>query len=103
MRTGVSNGTASEVVARVALLRPRTADSLWFEAWRRFRRHRLAMVGAAVLTAMVVAVILGPLAYRVPIDELDFKAKLKGPSRARAFGTDDLARAILARMLYAGP
>jgi peptide/nickel transport system permease protein len=80
----------------------RPGTSLTAEAWRRFRRHRLALVGAVILILMVVAVMVGPLVYRVPIDEIDFKAKLKGPSWAHPFGTDDLGQDVLARMLYGG-
>jgi peptide/nickel transport system permease protein len=80
----------------------RPGTSLTAEAWRRFRRHRLALVGAVILILMVVAVVVGPLVYRVPIDEIDFKAKLKGPSWAHPFGTDDLGQDVLARMLYGG-
>jgi peptide/nickel transport system permease protein len=76
--------------------------SLWREATRRFTKHRLAMVGVVLLAVMVVAVLAGPLVYRVPIDEIDFKAKLKGPSWAHPLGTDDLGQDLLARMLYGG-
>lgn len=79
---------------------PRT--SLWRDATRRFRHHRLAMVGFTVLLTLVVAVLVGPYVYRVPINEIDFKAKLKGPSRAHPLGTDDLGQDLLARMLYGG-
>ena len=97
------NGTASEAVhGAIPLTRRRAAHSLWQETWRRFRRHRLAIVGASVLAVMVAAVVLGPLVYRVPINEIDFKAKLKGPSRAHPLGTDDLGQDLLARMLYGG-
>src|SRR5262249_2052529 len=65
-------------------------------------RHRLAMLGLVVLAAMVLGVVVGPFVYRVPIDEIDFKAKLRGPSRAHPLGTDDLGQDILARMLYGG-
>jgi peptide/nickel transport system permease protein len=51
---------------------------------------------------MVVAVLVGPLVYRVPINDIDFKAKLKGPSWAHPLGTDDLGQDLLARMLYGG-
>jgi peptide/nickel transport system permease protein len=78
------------------------SDSLWLEAARRFRRHRLAMLGATVLTVMVLGVLLGPLVYKVPIDEIDFRAKLKAPSAAHPLGTDDLGQDILARILYGG-
>jgi peptide/nickel transport system permease protein len=51
---------------------------------------------------MVLIVLFGPFVYRVPIDEIDFKAKLKGPSWAHPLGTDDLGQDLLARMLYGG-
>jgi len=97
------NGATSEAVpAEISLGRRRGADTLWVETWRRFRRHRLAIFGMAVLAVMVAAVLLGPFIYRVPIDEIDFKAKLKSPSWAHPLGTDDLGQDVLARMLYGG-
>jgi len=100
----MSNGaTTSEAVApAIRVGRARGSRSLWAETWRRFRRHRLAIFGAAVLAVMVAAVLAGPFVYRVPINEIDFKAKLKGPSWAHPFGTDDLGQDVLARMLYGG-
>jgi peptide/nickel transport system permease protein len=80
----------------------RPSLSLWSEAFYRFRKHRLATVGAVVLLTMVVGVVAGPFVYRVPIDEIDFKAKLRGPSAAHPLGTDDLGQDLLARMLYGG-
>jgi peptide/nickel transport system permease protein len=97
------NGAASEAVpAAVGVLRRRGGESLWSETWRRFRRHRLAIFGVAVLAVMVAAVLAGPMVYRVPINEIDFKAKLRGPSWAHPLGTDDLGQDVLARMLYGG-
>jgi peptide/nickel transport system permease protein len=86
----------------VAPGRARGADSLWTETWRRFRRHHLAILGGFVLAVMVVAVLVGPFVYRVPIDAIDFTAKLRGPSWAHPLGTDDLGQDLLARMLYGG-
>jgi peptide/nickel transport system permease protein len=80
----------------------RRSDSLWREAWRRFRHHRLAMLGGIILAVMVTAVLAGPFLYRVPIDEIDFKAKLKAPSGAHPLGTDDLGQDLMARMIYGG-
>jgi peptide/nickel transport system permease protein len=76
--------------------------SLAAEAWRRFRRHRLALIGTLLLTAIALVVLAGPALWRTPIDEIDFKAKLRGPSAAHPFGTDDLGQDLLARMLYGG-
>jgi peptide/nickel transport system permease protein len=72
------------------------------EAWRRFRRHRLAMASSIVLLLIVLAIALGPLLWRVPINEIDFGSKLEGPSWAHPLGTDDLGQDVLARLLYGG-
>jgi peptide/nickel transport system permease protein len=72
------------------------------EAWRRFRRHRLAVGSSFVLGLIVLAVVLGPLVWRVPINEIDFAAKLEGPSWSHPLGTDDLGQDVLARLLYGG-
>ncbi len=76
--------------------------SPWNEAWRRFRRHRLAFWSLWVLALLVLAVLLGPLFYTVGIADIDFKARLAPPSLAHPLGTDDLGRDLLARMLYGG-
>jgi peptide/nickel transport system permease protein len=99
----MARDAASVAVGR-ALPLPASAPriSLWGETFRRFRRHRLAMVGAAVLLILGLAVLAGPFVWRVPINEIDFRAKLQGPSRAHPLGTDDLGQDLLARMLYGG-
>jgi peptide/nickel transport system permease protein len=72
------------------------------EAWRRFRRHRLALAGAVILALIALAVVLGPLLWTVPINDIDFSAQLQGPSWNHPLGTDDLGQDLLARMLYGG-
>ena len=72
------------------------------EAWRRFKRHRLAVVCAFILGFIFLAVLLGPWIWRVPINEIDFTARMQGPSWAHPLGTDDLGQDLLARMLYGG-
>ena len=99
MARTLTSGTVASGVRSPAGRKP---TSLWLEALNRFRKHRLAMLGAVVLLTMVAAVAAGPFVYRVPIDEIDFKAKLRGPSRAHPLGTDDLGQDLLARMLYGG-
>ncbi len=76
--------------------------TLWGETVRRFRRHRLALAGSVVLALMVAAVLAGPLVWRVPVDRIDFRAKLQGPSWSHPLGTDDLGQDLLARILYGG-
>jgi peptide/nickel transport system permease protein len=74
----------------------------WTDAWRRFRRHRLAVVSSLVLLVMILAVAVGPLLWRVHINEIDFAAQLQAPSWSHPLGTDDLGQDLLARMLYGG-
>jgi len=72
------------------------------EAWRRFKRHKMAVASLLLLLAMVVLVVCGPLLWQLAINDIDFSARLKGPSLAHPLGTDDLGQDLLARMLYGG-
>jgi len=76
--------------------------SLWAEAWRRFKRHRMAYWSLWVLGLLVLAVLAGPFIYKVGINEIDFQARLAPPSSKHPLGTDDLGRDLLARVLYGG-
>ena len=55
-----------------------------------------------VLALMVVSILLGPWIWPVAVNDIDFAARLAGPSWAHPFGTDDLGQDLLARMLYGG-
>lgn len=85
-----------------SLSKPSQSVSPWAEAWRRFRRHRLAYWSLWVLCLLVLVVLFGPLVYTVGINDIDFQARLAGPSWKHPLGTDDLGRDMLARMLYGG-
>ena len=93
---------SAEVALPVMAARTRRVLSPTREAWRRFRKHRLAVVSLVVLSTMIVAIALGPVLWRVPIDDIDFSAQLARPSAAHPFGTDDLGQDLLARMIYGG-
>jgi peptide/nickel transport system permease protein len=51
---------------------------------------------------LALALIFGPLVWRVRINAIDFAAQLQGPSLAHPLGTDDLGQDLLARTLYGG-
>ena len=55
-----------------------------------------------ILGVLVLAVVAGPFLWRVPINEIDFTAKLQGPGWSHPLGTDDLGQDILARLIYGG-
>jgi len=76
--------------------------SLWSDAWRQFRRHRLALISLAVLALMGLAVIIGPEVLPYDPERIDFAAKNQPPSLAHPMGTDELGRDQLVRVLDGG-
>jgi peptide/nickel transport system permease protein len=75
---------------------------LWALAWRRFRRHRMALGGAGVLAVIVGSAVLAPLITPYNPTVLDPDHSLAPPSRQHLLGTDDLGRDELARVVYGG-
>lgn len=69
---------------------------------RRFLRHRLALVGLGILVA--VAVVCFGASWFAPYDPRaqDLALGPVGPSASHWFGTDELGRDQLSRLLYAG-
>ena len=92
--------TPASVTASPAAPRPQV--SLAREAWRRFGRHKMAMLSLILLLTMVLLVFVGPMVWKVAINDIDFTARLKPPSYAHPLGTDDLGQDLLARILYGG-
>ena len=72
------------------------------QALRRFRRHRLAVVGVIVLLLFIVLAAFAPLVARVGPDTVDLLARNQGPTAAHWLGTDRTGRDTFARTLYAG-
>jgi peptide/nickel transport system permease protein len=93
--------TGSPAIAPAAPAAARYNRSLVNDTWRRFRRHKLALIGAFVYLAMVLVTIIGPLAWRTPINDIDFSAS-NTFSANHPLGTDDLGRDTMARVLWGG-
>ena len=83
-------------------LRIKEQRSLWGDAWRQFRKHKLAMAGLILFIFMLLATFIGSPLYPQKIDAIDFSVSGTGISLAHPFGTDSLGRDILARMLWGG-
>jgi peptide/nickel transport system permease protein len=72
-------------------------------AWRRFRRHRMAMFGAGLLILIILFVTVGTLFFSEKYaNRVDLNNTLAPPSREHPFGTDTTGRDILARIIYGG-
>lgn len=76
-------------------------ESMTFAVWRRFRKHPGAVVGAILLTIVILSTILVPLSPYDP-ETSDLKSRLESPSWRHPFGTDALGRDMLTRVLYGG-
>jgi peptide/nickel transport system permease protein len=70
--------------------------------WGRFRRHRLAVVGFAMLLLLSFAAIAAPLLTNHPPNAVDLASYRMGPSADHWLGTDSAGRDVYARLLYAG-
>ena len=76
-------------------------ESLSALIWRRFKRHRLALVSAILLGLMTVLVMSAPFSV-YSATQLDSKDEFAKPSASHWFGTDELGRDVFTRILYGG-
>jgi peptide/nickel transport system permease protein len=80
----------------------RKQRSLWNNAWRQYRRHKLAMAGLVVFVFFVLATVIGTEVYPRGISEIDFSITSASFSWSHPFGTDSMGQDILARILWGG-
>jgi peptide/nickel transport system permease protein len=67
---------------------------------RRFVRNRSALVGLVLVGIFVVVAVLAPLLAPYDAYEMNMLNRLKAPSAAHLFGTDDFGRDLLTRILF---
>ncbi len=70
------------------------------DALRRFRQSRSAQLGLILISTLVILSIFVPIAAQMDSTNIDYMAILQPPSAQHLFGTDDLGRDLLARVLY---
>lgn len=69
--------------------------------WRRFRRHRMAMAGVALLLAMAALAVAAP--WVAPYDpNQPSPAVDQPPSAQHLLGTDGIGRDVLSRLIWGG-
>ena len=81
------------------------APTSWWSSrvMRRFRSHRLALLGLIMIGLLVLACVIGP--YLLPYDSLyiDLRARFAPPFTGNHYlGTDPLGRDLAARLFMAG-
>ncbi|MDA8087191.1 MAG: ABC transporter permease [Nitrospiraceae bacterium] len=68
--------------------------------WRRFRKNTLALGGSAVVLALILTASLAPLISPYTPTHIDIDHVLAPPSWRHPFGTDELGRDVLSRMIW---
>jgi len=79
------------------------ARSLWSDAWRRLRRNRMAVAGAVFLIVIGFLAAVAPWIPGLPDPtQQNLRMGVTPPSFAHAFGTDELGRDLLSRVIHGG-
>ncbi|WP_153977265.1 nickel transporter permease [Paenibacillus xylanilyticus] len=76
------------------------ASGPWREAWRTFRRNRLALAGLIIIVFFILLAFLAPYISPYDYKEQVLTDRLQAPSAEHWFGTDDLGRDVFSRVLY---
>jgi oligopeptide transport system permease protein len=77
-------------------------SSLWYDAWLRLRKNKMAMGGGIVVIFLIVVSFLAPLIAPYSYEAQDLNLYAVGPRAHHWFGTDTLGRDIFSRLLYGG-
>ena len=87
--TRVSGGIAAE-----------TVETLTARAIRRFKRRKVALFALVVIAIFVAAAVLAPLISPYNPDLQTWSAVRKAPSALHWFGTDEIGRDVLSRVIF---
>ncbi len=71
--------------------------------WRRFRKHRMALIGGIGMVLLFLFIIGGSIIIpESAANSADLAARLTGPTAAHIFGTDSIGRDVFDRVIYGG-
>ncbi|MCA0350768.1 MAG: ABC transporter permease [Chloroflexi bacterium] len=77
------------------------AESLLKVFWRRYRRNAMALVGLVLVIIFVILAIFAPVIAPYHYNDQNLAETWQKPSSAHWFGTDDVGRDQLSRIIYA--
>jgi oligopeptide transport system permease protein len=78
------------------------SSSLWRDAWHRLQKNKPAVAGGVILIVLALACILGPLFSSYHYEEQDLMHTFTPPGAQHWFGSDQLGRDLLVRILVGG-
>lgn len=76
------------------------ASGPWREAWRTFRKNRLALAGLIIIVFFILMAFAAPYISPYDYKEQVLADRLQAPSAEHWFGTDDLGRDVFSRVLH---
>lgn len=74
----------------------------WQLAWDRFKKNRIAVIGAILFIVIVLSVIFVPMFSKYEISEFQLADKNQPPSKDHLLGTDEQGRDVLLRLFMGG-
>lgn len=74
--------------------------SYWNTAWRRFKQNKMALLGGVMVIIFVLLAALAPVITPYKYDETHYEHSFESSSMKFLFGTDDLGRDMLTRILF---
>ena len=77
-------------------------NNKWLDVWNEFKNHKGALAGAIIFALIVILVLLGPFIWPHEANGINLRMRNQGPSLAHPFGTDQLGRDTLARIMLGG-
>jgi peptide/nickel transport system permease protein len=98
MSTEPLSAPATGIAGDVPVVAPPASPAR--QAWARLRRRRSAMLGLVIVVAVILAAILAPLLAPYDPAQQSWAAVRKPPSLAHPFGTDEVGRDLLSRVIY---
>ena len=72
------------------------------DVWDQFKSHKGALLGGFIFFSIVIIVMIGPFFWPFEANGIDIRSRNQGPSLLHPFGTDQLGRDTLARMMAGG-
>jgi peptide/nickel transport system permease protein len=100
VRQAPGSGVIAVPAAAPTVAAPRGMRSPLRDGIRRFATSGTAVVGLVVVAAFVLMAIVAPLIAPYGPDQQSLTDRLKPPSPQHWFGTDDLGRDVLSRVMY---
>lgn len=76
------------------------ASSRWKELWEITVRNKLTLVGFVLVGVIVFIGLLAPILAPYDPNLMNIPARLQGPGAEHLFGTDEMGRDILSRVMY---